>query len=109
MIELAIAANGDPPVEFARVALGSHGRREPVPSSDVDSGLAWSDPGPGGEAAAEASLKAIAADVTDTVEVLGWKLDAHGVTAPACSPRTRSPTGGGSSPTGFRSRTTSAS
>ncbi|MGZ5386289.1 MAG: putative nucleotidyltransferase substrate binding domain-containing protein [Solirubrobacterales bacterium] len=81
MIELAIAANGDPPVEFAWVALGSHGRREPVPSSDVDSGLAWSDPGPGGEAAAEASLKAIAADVTDTVEVLGWKLDAHGVTA----------------------------
>ncbi|HET8975895.1 MAG TPA: putative nucleotidyltransferase substrate binding domain-containing protein, partial [Solirubrobacterales bacterium] len=70
-----------PSVEFAWIALGSHGRREPVPSSDVDSGLAWSDPATGAEEEAEARLRAIAADVADTVEVLGWKLDAHGVTA----------------------------
>ena len=25
------------------MSLGSHGRREPVPSSDVDSGMAWRD------------------------------------------------------------------
>jgi len=43
MIDLAIESAGPPPAEFAWMALGSHGRREPMPSSDVDSGLAWRD------------------------------------------------------------------
>jgi CBS domain-containing protein len=81
MIDLAIAVHGAPSVEFAWIALGSHGRREPVPSSDVDSGFAWGDPAGGAEEEVEARLRAIAAGVADTVEVLGWKLDAHGVTA----------------------------
>ena len=41
MIELAIESAGPPPAEFAWMSLGSHGRREPMPSSDVDSGMAW--------------------------------------------------------------------
>ena len=43
MIELAIESKGATPAEFAWLALGSHGRRETVPSSDVDSGMAWED------------------------------------------------------------------
>ena len=43
MIELAIESKGETPAEFAFLALGSHGRRETVPSSDVDSGMAWED------------------------------------------------------------------
>src|SRR3954451_5116417 len=41
MIELGIETQGPPPAEFCWMSLGSHGRREPVPSSDVDSGMAW--------------------------------------------------------------------
>ncbi len=74
------------------MSLGSHGRREPVPSSDVDSGMAWRDapehdtlpearrhlrlrPGPA------STCGAIAASVADCVRVIGWRLDPHGVTA----------------------------
>ena len=38
VIELAIESEGPPPAEFCWMALGSHGRREPVPSS---ARLAW--------------------------------------------------------------------
>ena len=41
VIELATESQGPPPAEFSWMALGSHGRREPVPSSDIDSGMAW--------------------------------------------------------------------
>ena len=89
MIELAIELKGTTPAEFAWLALGSHGRRETVPSSDVDSGMAWED-----EAEQESSgsdqivsdgvvgyMRTIAADVEDCIRVVGWRLDPHGVTA----------------------------
>ena len=89
MIELAIESKGTTPAEFAWLALGSHGRRETVPSSDVDSGMAWED-----EAEQESSgsdqiasdgvvgyMRTIAADVEDCIRVVGWRLDPHGVTA----------------------------
>ncbi len=41
MIEIAIERTESPPVEFAWFALGSDGRRESMPSSDVDSGMSW--------------------------------------------------------------------
>jgi CBS domain-containing protein len=92
VIELAIESAGPPPAEFAWFALGSHGRREPLPSSDVDSGMAWRgapDPDP---IAAEPRrrlvsgrttdyMQGIAAHVADTIRVIGWRLDPHGVTA----------------------------
>ncbi|HSD24933.1 MAG TPA: putative nucleotidyltransferase substrate binding domain-containing protein [Solirubrobacterales bacterium] len=92
MIELAIESAGPPPAEFAWITLGSHGRREPMPSSDVDSGMAWRDrPDPDpiatepGRTLASTRISAymqeIAADVADCVRVLGWRLDPHGVTA----------------------------
>jgi CBS domain-containing protein len=82
MIELAIESKGAAPAEFAFLALGSHGRRETVPSSDVDSGMAWED-----ESEQESSegvvgyMRTIAGDVEDCIRVVGWSLDPHGVTA----------------------------
>jgi CBS domain-containing protein len=92
MIELAIETEGPPPAEFAWMALGSHGRREPVPSSDVDSGMAWRDVPENDPLHSDASralassrteqyMGSIAANVADCIRVLGWKLDPHGVTA----------------------------
>ena len=43
LIELTVADQGPPPAEFTWLSLGSFGRREAVSSSDVDSGMAWSD------------------------------------------------------------------
>ena len=50
LVELAVTDAGDPPAPFTWFALGSLARREAVPSSDVDSALAWQDSGrrPGG-------------------------------------------------------------
>jgi CBS domain-containing protein len=78
MIELAVESKGPPPATFAWLALGSHGRREPVPTSDIDSGMAWSDI-PGAEATEY--MHAIAADVADGLGIVGWRADPHGVTA----------------------------
>ncbi len=90
MIELAIESEGTAPAEFAWLALGSHGRRETVPSSDVDSGMAWedeserepsrSDPRQGSDGVV-GYMRALAADVEDCIRVVGWRLDPHGVTA----------------------------
>ena len=90
MIELAIESKGAAPAEFAFLALGSHGRRETVPSSDVDSGMAWEDEseqessGSDSRPASDGVLdymRTIAADVEDCIRVIGWSLDPHGVTA----------------------------
>jgi CBS domain-containing protein len=90
MIELAIESKGTTPAEFAWLALGSHGRRETVPSSDVDSGMAWEDEPEresGGSDPRTTSdgvvgyMRTIAADVEDCIRVVGWRLDPHGVTA----------------------------
>jgi CBS domain-containing protein len=91
MIELAIDSESPPPAEFCWMSLGSHGRREPVPSSDVDSGMAWRDVpehdplSPAGRSLASTRtgeyMRGIAASVADCVRVIGWRLDPHGVTA----------------------------
>ena len=92
MIELAIESEGSPPTDFAWLTLGSHGRREPVPSSDLDSGMSWDDPGerdPTGSGprrviSAEQTARymhAVAERVANLLRVVGWKLDPHGVTA----------------------------
>jgi CBS domain-containing protein len=92
MIDLAVESQGPPPAEFCWMSLGSHGRREPVPSSDVDSGMAWRDVPDPDPISAEprrhlASMRTseymhgIAAHVADCVRVVGWRLDPHGVTA----------------------------
>jgi CBS domain-containing protein len=77
-IELAVEANGPPPQEFAWLALGSLGRREAVPSSDVDSGMVWTD-GDGADPAPY--MHAIGEQVIATLAATGWQSDTHGVTA----------------------------
>jgi CBS domain-containing protein len=92
MIELGLESEGPPPADFCWMALGSHGRREPMPSSDVDSGMAWrdapeNDPLASGARRVLASsrttqyMASLATSVSDCIRVLGWRLDPHGVTA----------------------------
>jgi CBS domain-containing protein len=77
-IELATATKGPPPVEFAWLSLGSHGRREAVPSSDIDSGTVWADDG-GADPAAY--MQIVGEEVVVTLAATGWESDTHGVTA----------------------------
>jgi CBS domain-containing protein len=77
-IELAIATNGPPPAEFAWLSLGSHGRREGVPSSDLDSGMVWADDG---EADQAPYMQVVGTEVVATLAATGWESDTHGVTA----------------------------
>ena len=77
-VELAVETAGPPPTKFAWLSLGSHGRREAVPSSDLDSGMVWDDQG--GVSAAE-YMHGIAAQVDDLLSATGLNRDLHGVTA----------------------------
>ena len=78
MVELAEETAGPPPAEFAWLWLGSHGRREAAPSSDVDSGLVWED---GGDPAVGAYMRGMAEQVAGLLEATELRSDAHGVTA----------------------------
>jgi len=79
LIELAVAGAGDPPAAFTWFALGSLARRETVPSSDIDSALAWQDSGDDAEAAAY--LERVARAVEDGLRACGIKPDARGASA----------------------------
>jgi CBS domain-containing protein len=79
LIELAIGDAGDPPAPFTWFALGSLARREAVPSSDIDSALAWQDKD------ADPAVRGYMARVADAVEsglrACGMQPDSHGATA----------------------------
>lgn len=77
-VELAVGAAGSPPTRFAYLALGSHGRREAVPSSDVDSGMVWED---GGGADVSAYVGRIAGQVNGMLVASGLQADEHGLSA----------------------------
>jgi CBS domain-containing protein len=79
LLELVIAEAGEPPASFAWLALGSQARREPVPSSDVDSALAWFGDIP--EAEIRPRLHAIGTKVVAGLEACGFRADAHGASA----------------------------
>ena len=79
-IELAIERVGAPPAEFTWLALGSDGRREAVPSSDVDSGMAWRDESSADPEQTRAYMRSIAEQVSGSLKLTGLPLDAHGVT-----------------------------
>jgi CBS domain-containing protein len=78
LIELACAELGAPAVPFTWLAMGSFGRREPFPSSDVDCALAWQ-----GEDVPEVRepLRAFAVRVLDGLRASGFAPDAQGATA----------------------------
>jgi CBS domain-containing protein len=79
LVELAISDVGDPPALFTYFALGSLARRETVPSSDVDSALAWQDSGAGPDAAGY--LARVASAVDSGLKACGVQPDAHGTSA----------------------------
>ena len=89
LVELAVRDAGDPPVPFTWYALGSLARREAVPSSDVDSALAWEDESPGasGQAAGRdpsqvaGYLGRVAQAVDEGLRACGMSPDAHGASA----------------------------
>ena len=81
LVELAVRDAGDPPVPFTWFALGSLARREAVPSSDVDSALAWEDESlePSGQVAGY--LGRVAQAVDEGLRACGLSPDAHGASA----------------------------
>ena len=88
LVELAVARAGPPPAPFTWYALGSLARREAVPSSDVDSALAWHDgsapdgPAPDGPGPApDGYMARLAAAVDEGLRACGMRPDAHGASA----------------------------
>ncbi|HYA53269.1 MAG TPA: putative nucleotidyltransferase substrate binding domain-containing protein, partial [Streptosporangiaceae bacterium] len=79
LIELAVAKAGQPPAPFTWFALGSLARRETVPSSDVDSALAWEDSGDG--RAAGDYMARVARAVDEGLRACGLQPDEHGASA----------------------------
>jgi len=77
-VELALAG-APPPAEFAWLALGSQARREAVPSSDLDSAIAWYGSGPEGQV--RPALHTLAETVTRELAACGLPVDTHGATA----------------------------
>ena len=78
LLELAIDELGPPPAALAWLALGSIGRREAVPSSDIESGLVW-DHAEGEEA--QRYAERVASRTVVGLEAAGFPVDTHGVTA----------------------------
>ena len=78
LTELAVRDAGPPPVPFTWFALGSLARREAVPSSDVDSALAW-DGAVEGEAADY--FRRVTQAVDEGLRACGMSPDEHGASA----------------------------
>jgi CBS domain-containing protein len=76
LIELANDELGAPHAAYTWLATGSYGRREPFPSSDVDSALAWE--GPGDDAELRDGLVAVARRVVGGLEAAGLHSDPQG-------------------------------
>jgi CBS domain-containing protein len=76
LAELAVRDAGPAPVPFTWYALGSLARREAVPSSDVDSALAWA-----GDDEAAGYGRRLAGAVNDGLRACGLPPDAQGANA----------------------------
>jgi len=77
LIELAMRDLREPPSPFTWLALGSLGRREIVPSSDVDSGLVWD---PDGEEQ-QRYMRGLGPRIVSELAECGFTADAYGATA----------------------------
>ncbi len=80
-LDLAVAQAGAAPVRFSWLALGSQARREALPSSDIDSAIAWLDHADGDEQVIRDYLSAVATAVTDILVRCGFRPDEHRVSA----------------------------
>jgi CBS domain-containing protein len=80
LLELAVSDAGPPPAPFTWFALGSLARREAVPSSDVDSALAWQDESDTNPAVA-GYMRQVAQTVEEGLKACEVQPDAHGASA----------------------------
>jgi len=78
-VELSVEDLGVPPCPLSWLALGSLGRRELMPSSDIDSALAWE--GDGGDETLRSYVRKLAEGVTEQLAAAGFASDTHGATA----------------------------
>jgi len=81
LVELAVRDAGPPPVPFTWFALGSLARREAVPSSDVDSALAWDSAEEGDDSEAAGYVGRVTRAVDEGLRTCGMSPDAHGASA----------------------------
>ena len=79
IIALRLAERGNPPVPFVWLITGSAARREMVPSSDLDSALAWD--GPDDDEHVRRWMRRFAADVLMVAARCGIEHDTNGVRA----------------------------
>ena len=79
-VELAILEVGEDLPPFTWFALGSHARREAVPSSDIDSAIAWRE-GAGDELKLRGELHAVGRIVASRMAEWGFAVDTHGASA----------------------------
>lgn len=79
LLELALSACDEATPRFAWLALGSQGRREAIPSSDIDSAIVWFEDTDGDKAVP--ALQAVAVEVVAALEACGLRRDPQGVTA----------------------------
>jgi CBS domain-containing protein len=78
LVEFAVDDLGAPPCPLTWLALGSLGRREVVPSSDLDSALVWD----GGDSAEiQQYMRALGGRVVNGLAASGFVADTHGATA----------------------------
>jgi CBS domain-containing protein len=75
LLELAAASSGTVGYPLAWLALGSQGRREAMPSSDLDSAVTWAGETPASE------VKDAVRDVLTGMAECGFRSDPHGATA----------------------------
>ncbi len=81
LLELAVEVEGPTPVPFAWLALGSHARRELVPSSDIDSAIVWL--GEDEDKTMQAYTRRVATRVLDALTAAGVPPCEHGASAAA--------------------------
>jgi CBS domain-containing protein len=79
LIDLAHADLGAPPAPYTWLATGSFGRREPFPSSDVDSALAWD--GPDDDEELRDWMRTLAERVLEGLAAGGFRPDDKGAVA----------------------------
>jgi CBS domain-containing protein len=78
LLELAFAAHGAPPVDYAWLVFGSAARHELTLSSDQDNGLAYADTD---DPAVDAYFRVVAEDVNGGLSRCGIAADSHSVVA----------------------------
>ncbi len=78
LVDLEVAARGAPHAPLRWLALGGLGRREIVPSSDIDSALVWD--GDPDDQEAQSYASALGERVVAGLAECGFKPDTHGAT-----------------------------